>query len=94
VEFYNTKIAQAKNVEVVHMNLDQNEAAMKQWILNNKLSYPVVVPEKARKIKLLEPLSPKGVPNYKLVDSDGNMIAEGEEAKHKAEELAAGKTKE
>jgi hypothetical protein len=36
-------------------------------------------------------MAPKGIPNYKLLDATGKIIAEGEEAKTKAKELAHGK---
>ena len=90
MEYYNEKIAKSTNVELVHISCDQDEAGMKKFMGDASMPFPAVPSAKADKIKLLEPLSPKGVPNYKLVDSDGKVIAEGAEAKTKAAELAAG----
>ena len=90
MEYYNEKIAKATNVELVHISCDQDEAGMKKFMGDASMPFPAVPAAKADKIKLLAPLSPKGIPNYKLVDAGGKVIAEGEEAKHKAAELAAG----
>ena len=90
MEYYNEKIAKAPNVELVHINLDQDEAGMKKFMGDFSMPFPAVPSAKADKIKLLAPLAPKGVPSYKLVDAEGKVIAEGPEAKSKAAELAAG----
>lgn len=90
MEYYNEKIAKATNVELVHISCDQDEAGMKKFMGDASMPFPAVPASKADKIKLLEPLSPKGIPNYKLVDAEGKVIAEGAEAKTKAAELAAG----
>jgi hypothetical protein len=46
---------------------------------------------KWQKEKVFAAMAPKGIPNYKLLDATGKIIAEGEEAKTKAKELAHGK---
>ncbi len=90
MEFYNEKIAKATNVELVHISCDQEEADMKKFMADSGMAFPAVPSDKADKIKALAPLSPKGIPNYKLVDAEGKVIAEGEAAKKQAAELAAG----
>ncbi len=90
MEYYNEKIAKATNVELVHISCDQDEAGMKKFMGDASMPFPAVAAAKADKIKILEPLTPKGVPSYKLVDADGKVIAEDAEAKTKAAELAAG----
>ena len=89
-ESYKSKVATAKNVEFVHISCDNDEAAMKGFMKDMGFTFPAVTRAKAAKIDRLEELSPSGIPNYKLLDATGKVIAEGSEAKHKAEELAAG----
>ena len=51
-------------------------------------TFPGIPEAKWKKQKLLNDMAPSGVPHYKLVDSTGKIIAEGNEAKEKAKELA------
>jgi hypothetical protein len=87
-ETYKTKVATAKNVEFVHISCDDDETAMKGFAKDAGFTFPIVPSAKADKVKLLKEMSPKGIPNYKLVDSAGKIIAEGAEAKTQAAELA------
>lgn len=86
---YDNKLAAAKNVELVHISCDQDEAGMKKFMGGHNLKCPVIDAATADKIKVLKDLSPRGIPNYKLVDASGKLLAEGSDAKHKAEEFAA-----
>jgi hypothetical protein len=88
VDNYNNKLAKAKNVEVIHMNLDQDEASMTAYAKSFNFPFPVVPGDKGEKMKILSKLAPSGVPGYKLVDSAGSVVAEGHAAWDKAAELA------
>ena len=92
-ETYKSKVAEAKNVEFIHISCDNDEAAMKGFIKDVGFTFPAITRAKAAKIERLKELSPSGIPNYKLLDSTGKVIAEGAGAKDKASELAAGASK-
>jgi thiol-disulfide isomerase/thioredoxin len=79
-EAYDETISKGKNIDVVHLSCDQDEDGMVSF--------------KWSKEKIFKPMAPKGIPNYKLVDAEGKIIAEGEEAKSKAKELAGKGTTE
>ncbi len=87
-EAYDETISKAKNVEVVHLSCDQDEAGMMSFVKDMGFKFPVVAGEKWRKDKVFGPMSPKGIPHYKLLNAAGEIVAEGEEAKAKAKELA------
>jgi hypothetical protein len=84
-------IASSKTVEVVHLSCDQDEAGMISFMKDMKFNFPGVPQGKWQKEKVFAAMAPKGIPNYKLLDATGKIIAEGEEAKTKAKELAHGK---
>jgi nucleoredoxin len=89
-EAYDHTIAKAKNVEVVHLSCDQDEADMISFMKDMKFNFSAVPGDKWRKDKLFSSMAPRGIPNYKLLDASGKIIAEGEEAKAKAKQLSAG----
>lgn len=90
-EAYDADIASSKTVEVVHLSCDQDEAGMISFMKDMKFNFPGVPQGKWQKEKVFAAMAPKGIPNYKLLDATGKIIAEGEEAKTKAKELAHGK---
>lgn len=92
-ELYDAKVASATNVEFVHVSCDLDEAKMKEFMKDMKFKFPAVPMTKAGKIKILDDMKPSSIPTYKLLDSAGKVIAQGDEAKHKAEELAAATAK-
>lgn len=87
-EAYDETISKGKNIEVVHLSCDQDEDGMVSFMGDMKFKFPGVPQDKWSKEKIFKPMAPKGIPNYKLVDAEGKIIAEGEEAKSKAKELA------
>jgi hypothetical protein len=59
-----------------------------------KFKFPGVPQAKWKKEDIFKPMDPSGIPNYKLVDAQGKVLAEGEEAKARARELAGAGAKE
>lgn len=88
-EAYDETISKGKNIEVVHLSCDQDAPGMLSFVTDMKFKFPAVASDKWRKEKIFKPMEPTGIPNYKLVDSEGKVIAEGEAAKAKAKELAS-----
>lgn len=85
---YDETLSKGKNIEVVHLSCDQDEPGMISFVTGMKFNFPVVPRSKWVNEKIFQPMAPKGIPNYKLVDADGKILAEGEAAKSKAKELA------
>lgn len=89
-EYYNTSLAKATKVELIHLNLDSDESAMAKFMKDGAFAFPGIPQAKWEKIKTFKEIAPRGVPSYKLVDATGKVIAEGAEAKSKAKELSGG----
>ena len=66
-------------VELIHVSLDQDEKAAEAWAAKESFPWPTVMMGKMKKSGL-EAYSPRGIPNYKLIDKDGNVVAEGKGA--------------
>ena len=89
-EAYDTDISKGKNIEVVHLSCDQTKDKMTEFMTDMKFTFPGVPQDVWSKEKVLADLRSNSIPSYKLVGSSGKLIAEGEAAKAKAKELAAG----
>jgi thiol-disulfide isomerase/thioredoxin len=89
-EAYDETISKGKGIEVIHLSCDQDEAGMISFMKDMKFNFPGIPKGKWEKESLFKGMAPSGIPNYKLVDATGKIIAEGEEAKTKAKELAHG----
>lgn len=87
-EAYDETISKGKNIEVVHLSCDQDEAGMTSFMKDMKFNFPGIAKAKWEKEKVFKDIAPSGIPNYKLLDATGKVIAEGEGAKTKAKELA------
>lgn len=87
-EYYNTSLAKAPKVELLHLNLDSDEGAMAGFMKKGEFAFPGIPEAKWSKIKAFKDIAPGGVPSYKLVDATGKVIADGTAAKEKAKELA------
>jgi len=92
VELYNDKLAKAPNIELIHISSDDDEDGMLSFVTDHQMKFPVVGKKDRDKLDIIKPLSPRGIPNYKLVDAKGELIAEGQAAKDKAAEIAEGKS--
>ncbi|MFN0127819.1 MAG: thioredoxin-like domain-containing protein [Verrucomicrobiales bacterium] len=92
VELYNDKLAKATNIELIHISSDDEEQGMLSFVTDHQMKFPVVSKKDRDKLDLIKPLFPQGIPNYKLVDAKGELIAEGQAAKDKAAEIAEGKS--
>lgn len=89
-EAYDETISKGKNIEVIHLSCDQDEAGMISFMKDMKFNFPGIAKAKWEKETVFKEMAPSGIPNYKLLDASGKIIAEGDEAKHKAAELAGG----
>ncbi len=87
-EAYDETLSKAKNIEVIHLSCDNDENGMASFVEEMKFNFPAVARAKWEKEKLFSQIAPKTIPNYKLLDANGTVIARDEEAKDKAKEIA------
>lgn len=66
-------------VEMVHVSLDQDEDAAESWAAKESFPWPTVMMSKMKRSGL-DGYAPRGVPNYKLISKDGEVVAEGKGA--------------
>lgn len=88
VKLYDETLASSPRVELLHVSCDETREGMKSFMDKHKMKFPALEAADAARVKLLKPLAPSGIPNYKLLDANGKLIAEGHEAMKKAEEIA------
>lgn len=77
MEKYNAELAGKANVAMIHVSRDQSEDSAEAWAAKEKFPWLTVLPDDVERSKLLDYRSGNGIPNYVLVDSSGNKIAEG-----------------
>ena len=70
------------------MNCDNDDSGMAKFMQEGPFAFPAVPEAKWKKIKFIAELYTGGVPNYKLVDATGKVIADGAAAQAKAKERA------
>ena len=77
MEYYNETIAPAKNVEMIYFNRDSSEKAMEAFMAKFKMPWPALDFDKKDRFDLAKDLAGNGVPNYVLVDANGEVLAKG-----------------
>ena len=76
---YNDQVADNPNVEMIHVSLDNDEKAAESWAAKEGFPWPTVMRAKVERSGL-DAYMPQGIPNYKLIDKDGKVVAEGKGA--------------
>lgn len=77
VEKYKKHIAGTSNIEMVHISLDNSEDAAETWAAKEKFPWPTILPDKVDRSKLRDYKTTTSVPEYHLVDADGNTVVAG-----------------
>lgn len=92
MEKYKKHIEGTSNIEFVHVSLDQEEDAAEEWAVKEQFPWLTVMPDKVERSTLNAYRTTNSVPEYHLVDGDGNTIVAGSpsgaEAFTKIDELA------
>lgn len=88
VKLYDETLASSPRVELIHVSCDETQEGMKSFMSKHKMKFPAVEAADAARVKFLKSLAPSGIPNYKLLDANGQLVAENHEAMKKAEEIA------
>ncbi len=76
---YKSEVADNPKVELVHVSLDNDEKAAEAWAGKEGFPWPTVMRADMASSGL-DAFAPQGIPNYKLIDKDGNVVAEGKGA--------------
>lgn len=77
MEKYNKHIANASNVEFIHVSLDRSEDAAEEWAAKEAFPWLTVMPDKVDRSGLNDYKTTNAVPEYHLIDGDGNTIVKG-----------------
>jgi hypothetical protein len=81
VKQYNEQVADNPLVEMIHVSLDDDEKAAEGWAAKENFPWPTVMKSKLERSGFDSYMSGRfGIPNYKLINKDGEVIAEGKEA--------------
>ncbi|CAN5283022.1 hypothetical protein BH23VER1_BH23VER1_00900 [soil metagenome] len=91
MEYYNTTIAPATNIELIYVNLDSSENDMEKFMAEFKMPWPAIDFDKREKVKTAMDNDAKSVPNYVLLNAAGEVLATGPgPTKSKIGELVGG----
>ncbi len=77
MESYNEKLADLSNVKFVHLSLDRSEDDAEEWAEKESFPWLTVMPEDVEKTEIEVA---KGVPEYRMVDANGEVVATGKSA--------------
>lgn len=77
MEKYNKHIAEVPNVEFVHVSLDRDEDAAEEWAAKEQFPWLTIMPDKVDRSGLRDYKTTNAVPEYHLVDGEGNTIVKG-----------------
>ena len=77
MEKYNKHIAEVPNVEFVHVSLDRDEDAAEGWAAKEEFPWLTIMPDKVERSGLRAYKTTTSVPEYHLVDGEGNTIVKG-----------------
>ena len=74
MEKYKEHIANAENVEFIHISLDNGDDAAERWAEKESFPWLTILPDNVEKSSLREYKTTKSVPEYHLVDAEGNTV--------------------
>ncbi|MEM9079094.1 MAG: hypothetical protein AAGC74_00190 [Verrucomicrobiota bacterium] len=80
MEKYNSEIADNPKVEMIHVSLDRQIDAAEQWAAKESMPWPTILPDKVQRSTMRDYKTNDFVPEYHLVDGEGNSIANGADA--------------
>lgn len=79
MESYQSEIADDPSIELVHVSLDHDLGEAEKWAREARLPWPVLL-QKDTPEEIMAYLVSGGVPDYVLVNSSGDVVANGKEA--------------
>ncbi len=79
MESYQTEIANNPAIELIHVSLDHDPGEAEKWAGEAHLPWPVLL-RKDTPAEVMAYFVSGGVPDYILVNSAGDVVANGKEA--------------
>lgn len=80
MELYKQHIADNPKVAMIHISRDSNEDAAEEWAKKAGFPWLTVLPDKTERSGLDDYKTSNGVPEYHLIDGNGNTVAKGQNA--------------
>lgn len=77
MEKYKKHIEGTANVEFVHVSLDRDEDAAEEWAAKEAFPWLTIMPDNVERSTMRDYKTTNGVPEYHLVDGDGNTVVAG-----------------
>ena len=77
---YNQRIANNDKVEFIHVSMDNSKKDALDWAVKARLPWLHVLNSNARGAGMMKFAQGEGVPQYYLIDKDGQLLATGEGA--------------
>ncbi|WMJ69462.1 thioredoxin-like domain-containing protein [Stenotrophomonas sp. 24(2023)] len=65
------------DTEVVYISQDESEAALRRYMHQQQMPWPVLDPRRAARMPQLQALAGPAPPNLVLIDAQGNVLANG-----------------
>ena len=62
---------------MIHVSLDRDEDSAKKWASDAKLPWYTILPKNVERSKLNQFKKTNSVPEYNLIDKDGEILASG-----------------
>ena len=90
METYDSKLADSKEVAVIHVSYDRKDSEAKKWAKEAKMNWPVILGSDRKASGMAKFSDSDYIPEYRLVDAKGKPVPlpEGMKAVEKAVELA------
>jgi len=88
VEKYKKTVEGNPKVEMIHVSLDQSESAAEDWAVKEKFPWYTVVPDDVEKSGLREYKSTNFVPEYALLNANGERLGSGSGVFDQVKDLA------
>ncbi len=79
METYQSEIANNKKVALIHLSQDDDKKDATTWAKSNLFPWPTILKSKQRSSGLLS-YAGRFIPNYVLIDKNGELLAEGKSA--------------
>jgi len=78
VQYYNERIKDNPNVEVVFLSADNSASAMGTYMTNYKMPWPAVAYDQREDFMDVIMSCGQGIPGMAIYDRDGNLVASGD----------------
>lgn len=90
MEAYDKHLKKSKKVALIHVSYDRTDKAAEAWAVKDKMTWPTVLSSNLEASKLEQFSVSEYVPEYRLLDVNGQELANDKEAITLAVKIAGG----